>query len=264
MKKIITIVFLLLTCFLSVSAGGFSDTKKFDQTSITNLEIDLMFESLTVSTWQGNQIVVVLESNKKDIFPLMNSENKKLQIYTSHSLGEGEDKEAFCDISLMLPENYRAEKIVMKVPYRKLDIKKLSAKSVSITPGPDNSLANITADYFEIPLPDQADINISNLDCKSFDITLLAGDANLSLARAPEKKSKLSVKEGKLNVRIPDDLKFTLQATSYHSKFINNFTGDVSTWARDGIIYKHNDGGPEIELRTFKGDITVGKNSYQN
>ena len=257
-KKIISITLMLFSCLLTLSAGGFSESKKFDQAKVSDIEVELKFESLTVSTWNGKQIVVVFESNKKDIFPQIKSENKRLQILTRHSLDKPEDKDSFCNISLMLPEEYLAEKIIMKVPYKKLDVKKLNAKTVSIKPGPENSLANIAADYFEIPLPDQADINISNLDCKSFDITLLAGNANISLVRAPEKDSKFSVKDGKLNLSIPEASSFTIFAEAYNSKFINNFSGTVDARARDGIIYKHNDGGPVIKLRTFNGDITVG------
>ncbi len=257
-KKMILVTLMLFGCLVNLSAGGFSETKKIEQTDVTTIIVELFFENLTVSTWNGNQIAIVFESNKKDIIPEVKSENKTLQILTGYTLGKAEDKDSFCNISLMLPENYLAEKIVLKVPYGILDIKNLKAKSVSITPGPNNFLENITTDYFEIPLPDQIELNISNLDCKSFNITLLAGDTNISLAHAPETDSKLSVKDGKLNITIPSNSKFTLNAISYHSKVINNFTGDVSTWASDGIIYKHNGGGAAMEVRTFNGDITVG------
>lgn len=98
-------------------------------------------------------------------------------------------------------------------------------------------------------------------DCYRFRIKqkrCIPGDANLSLACAPENDSKLSVKNGKLNVTIPASSSFTIKADSYHSKFINNFTGDIRTWARDGITCKHKGGGSTIELHTFTGDITVG------
>lgn len=260
MKKSILIIVVLFSCIFTLFAGGFSETKKFDLAKVINIEVDLGFENLTVSTWDGNQIVVVSESNKEGVFPNITSINKTLQIRATDSGTDIllENQDSFCNISLMLPENYLAEKITIKAPYKKLDVKKLNAKTVHIIPGPDNSLANITADYFEIPLPDQADINISNLDCKSFDITLLAGDANITLARAPEKDSKLSVKDGKLNVSIPKASSFTIFAEAYNSKFINNYTGTIDTWARDGVTYKHNDGGPVIKLHTFNGDITIG------
>lgn len=70
-------------------------------------------------------------------------------------------------------------------------------------------------------------------DCYRFRIKqkrCIPGDANLSLACAPENDSK----------------------------FINNFTGDIRTWARDGITCKHKGGGSTIELHTFTGDNTVG------
>lgn len=260
MKKSISIIFVLFSCIFTLFAGGFSETKKFAPAKVTNIEVNLLFENLTVSTWDGNQIVLVSESNKKGAFPQITSINKTLQIRARDSGTDIllEEQDSFCNISLMLPENYLAEKIAIDAQNKKLEIKKLKAKNVSIKPGPDNSLANITTDYFEIPDPDQADINISNLDCNSFNIWITAGDVNLSLTRVPAKDSKVSAKNGKLNVTIPEASSFTIKANSYHSKFINNFTGTVTTWARDGITYKHNDGGPAIEIRTFEGDITVG------
>lgn len=260
MKKVVLFLISIFITSLAFAndAFEFSETKRFDQTSVTDIEVELLFENLTISTWKENQIAVICESNKKGVFPQITSENKNLKIQKTEARIKRDDKNSFCNISLMLPENYLAEKITIKAPYGKLDIKKMNARIVSITPGPENSLANITADFFKIPLPDEADINISNLDCNSFDITLFVGDANLSLVRAPEKKSKISVKEGKLNITIPSESGFTILADSYHSKFINNFTGKVDSWVRDGITYKHNGGGPEIEVRNFKGDITVG------
>jgi len=260
MKKSISIIFVLFSCIFTLFAGGFSEKKKFAPAKVTSIEVDLLFENLTVSTWDGNQIVVVSESNKEGVFPNITSINKTLQIRATDSgtdilLGK---QDSFCNISLMLPENYLAEKITIKAPNKKLDVKKLNAKTVHIIPGPENSLANITADYFEIRDWGEADVNVFNLDCNSFNIAITAGDINLSLARVPAKDSKVSAKNGKLNVTIPADSSFTIKADSYHSKFINNFTGTVDTWARDGITYKHNDGGPAIEIRTFEGDITVG------
>ena len=258
MKKSILIIFVLFSCIFTLFAGGFSETKKFDLAKVINIEVDLGFENLTVSTWDGNQIVVVSESNKEGVFPNITSINKTLQIRATDSgtdilLGE---QDSFCNISLMLPENYLSEKITIKAPYKKLDVKKLNAKTVHIIPGPDNSLANITADYFEIRDLGEADVFF--IYCNSFNIAITAGDINLSLARVPAKDSKASVKCGKMNVTIPADSSFTIKADSYHSKFINNFTGTVDTWARDGITYKHNGGGTVIDIRTFEGDITIG------
>lgn len=260
MKKSILIIVVLFSCLFTLFAGGFSETKKFDLAKVINIEVDLLFENLTVSTWDGNQIVVVSESNKEGVFPNITSINKTLQIRATDSGTDIllENQDSYCDISLRLPENYLAEKITIKAPYKKLDVKKLNAKTVHIIPGPDNSLANITADSFEISDWNEADVNIFNLACNSFNIAITAGDINLSLARVPAKDSKASVKCGKMNVTIPEASNFTIKADSYHSKFINNFTGTVDTWARDGITYKHNSGGTVIDIRTFEGDITVG------
>ena len=105
MKKTISVIFVLFSCFFSFFSGGFSETKKFDLDNITNIEVNLSFENLTVSTSKGNQIVVISESNKKGVFPVITSENKILKIQATDSGVKREDKDSFCEISLMLPEN---------------------------------------------------------------------------------------------------------------------------------------------------------------
>ena len=257
-KKRLSIFFVMFLFLLELAAGAFSKTQKFDISSVADIDVKLMFENLTVSTWEGNQIVIISEASKKDILPLVTCENMTLQIASTYPINKSFDEKSFCEISLMLPKNYVAEKASIKARYNKLEIKKLDAKTVIITPGSENILSNITADYFEIPLPDETDINISNLDCNSFNITLIVGDANISLSRPPVKASKLSVKEGNLKLSIPDASSFTIHADSYHSRFINNYDGSVTDWVRDGITYKHNGGGSEINIKTFKGDITIG------
>ncbi|MCR4953808.1 MAG: DUF4097 domain-containing protein [Treponema sp.] len=254
-KKSILLIFIFFSCFVKLSAGGFSETKRFDVDSIENIQVELRFASLTVSTWNGNQIVVISESNNKSLFPLISLGNQILEIKANNL----SDKKSGCLVSLLFPENYVAKKVTIKTNYGKLDIKKLSAKTVSLLPGMENSLSNITADFFEIPMPDETDINLINLDCKSFNITLVAGNVNLSLLHTPTQNSKISAKHGNLNIAIPSDSSFTVLADSYHSKFINNFTGKVDSWVRDGITYKHNGGGSKIDIQTFYGDITIGE-----
>ena len=255
-KKRLIVVLLAFNCVLSLFAGAFSESKRFNADSVSDIDISLLFENLNVSVWSGNEIVVTFETNNKSMIPQIVLEAKSLKIKNSKYDYE---KKFFCDVSLMLPENYVAGKITISAPYKKLDIKKLNAKTVRLLPGPENSLANIKADFFEIPIPDQADMNIINLDCREFAISLVAGDLNLTLAHAPEKSSKASVKHGSINLKIPETEKFTIKAKSNNSEFYNNFTGEKTDWLRDGTIYNHNGGGPEIQLQTFTGAIRVGE-----
>ena len=57
-KKLILVAFMIFGCLLTLSAGGFSETKKIDQTKVTNIEVELVFENLTLSTWKGNEIII--------------------------------------------------------------------------------------------------------------------------------------------------------------------------------------------------------------
>lgn len=258
-KKSLIVILLAIGCAINLFAGAFSETNKFSIDSVNDIDISLMFENLYVSLWKGNEIVITSESNNKSMIPEVVLNDKNLQIKNNDY--EYENK-YFCDVSLMLPEKFVADKIAINAPYKKLVIKKLIARTVSLIPGPDNYLADIKVDYFEIPIPDEADINISNLDCKAFKISLVAGNLNLSLAHTPENESSASVKHGNINLEISETEKFTLKVTSYNSKFYNEFTSEKVDWVRDGITYKHNGGGPEITLHTFTGDIRAGEVLY--
>ena len=66
-KKLIFVTFMLIGCLVNLSAGGFSETKKFKPTNVINIEVELMFENLTLSTWNGNQIAVVFDVPEQPI-----------------------------------------------------------------------------------------------------------------------------------------------------------------------------------------------------
>lgn len=160
MKKKLLLFILNLICFC-IFAGGYEDSKTIDANKVANFNITLQKEIITVSTHKGNDIHVISETNDKSIFPIVELENNTLIIRsTEYQLIE----KGSCYISLMLPEKYTANNFTLTNNYGKLHIKQLNAKSVSLNPGPNNLLENITADYFEIPIPDEADVNITYLD----------------------------------------------------------------------------------------------------
>lgn len=253
MKKIIIFQILILSSFY-LFAGGFENSQKFNVDSVSNFNIALISENLTISYFNGNEIYVISETDNQSIFPIVELENNTLMIKNAEYPA---DIKGNCNISLKLPENYAANKVKIEIFFGKLVIEKLNANSVSLLPGPDNLIKNITADYFEIPIPDQADMNISNLDSKEIKIRLVAGSVNLSLLRIPERKSFIHSKCGDLNISFPKEESFTIDARSFYSKFINNLNNSVTDWVREGKIYKHNGGGVEITLQTHNGNIII-------
>jgi len=255
MKKRLAFLIINLILF-KMFAAGFENSKKFDADSVSNFNISLYKEDFTVSTYNGNEICIISEADEKSILPFVKLENSTLLI--KHA-DYPDDKKCMCSISLFLPENFKAGKVSIKTPLGKMDIKQLSADSVILEPGPDNSLKNIKTDYFEIPIPDPADINISNLDSKEINIRLMAGTLNLSLSRIPEKNSHISSKQGNLNILFPKNDSFSINSRSFYSKLINNLDNSVTDWIREGKTYKHNGGGVEIMLQTHTGDIIIGE-----
>lgn len=258
-KKSIIILTLNLICF-SLFAEEFDETKKFDVGSVSNFNILLIKENISVSTFTGNEIWVISEADDKSIMPSVVLKNNTLIIKNADY---SNDEKHTCNISLLLPENYETEKVSIKTSFGKLEINQLTANSIILEPGPDNSLKNIKSDYFEIPIPDEADINIYNLDSKEINIRLMAGKLNLSLNRIPEKNSHISSKNGVINILFPENESFSINARSFNSKFINNLDNSVTDWIREGKDYKHNGGGVEIMLQTHTGDIVIDRNKNE-
>ena len=255
MKKTLIVLICIFICSFTF-AGGFEDSKKFDVNSVSNFDISLLKENLIISTFNGNAIYVISETTDESMFPIVELKNNTLIIRKANNPHE---ERYMCHISLMLPENYIADKVSIETLSGELRIKQLRANYVKLLPGPKNSLDNIKADYFEIPIPDQADMNISNLDSKEINISLIAGTVNLSMLHIPTINSKISSKNGKLNIAFPANEAFTINAKSFNSKFINNLNNSVIDWIREGNIYKQNGGGVEIVLQTHTGDIEVRK-----
>ena len=255
MKKKIILLLYTFICSL-IFAGGFEDSKKFDVNSISDFNISLLNENLIISTFKGKEICVISETNDESMFPIVELQNNTLFIQKA----DNPYKESYmCHISLMLPENFIADTVSIETLYGELRINRLTANSVKLLPGPKNSLDNIKADYFEIPIPDQADMNITNLDSKEINIRLLSGTVNLSMVHVPTMNSTISSKNGKLNITFPANEAFTIKAKSFNSKFINNLNNSVTDWIREGKTYKQNGGGVEIILQTHTGDIEVIK-----
>lgn len=256
-KKRRNIVFFgfVLIC-IGLSSAGFADTRKFSADSVSSFDVSLWNENITVSTCSGREILVISETDDESMTPDVMLDDGVLKIVSGNTVHDGEN---VCNISLQVPETFVADKVSMKISCGRLDIKKLTAETVILSPGPDNSMENIKADYFEIPLPDQADMNISNLDSSEINIYLLAGNVNLSMLRIPERQSRISSKYGMLNISFPVNGSFTINARSFLSKFMNRLNGSTADWIREGTTYSHNGGGVVITLQTHEGDILVGE-----
>ncbi|MCQ2574420.1 MAG: DUF4097 domain-containing protein [Treponema sp.] len=259
MKKLLFTCICFILCSM-MFAEDFNDIKKFDTDSISSFNISLFNENITVETSTEKQIYLIIESKNKSVLPSINIYGKELKICSNDEMY---DKNNVCNILLKIPETFIADKVFIKTVLGKLEIKKMTSRTVILNPGPDNSMGNIKSDYFEIPVPDEADINIFNLDSKEINMSLFVGKLNLSLLQIPEKNSKITLKQGKMNVLFPKDAAFTLNTRSFYSKFVNNLDNSTKDWIRDGFTYEHNGGGVEILLQTHTGDIEVSSYSAQ-
>ena len=256
MKKALS-VFVILLSAISLYAGGFTVRKAFDFNTVNKINVSLTSENIIVSSTKNSEIVIVVETNKKDLIPEIEQADNTLQIKSNPSALESK---VTCDVNIILPEQYTADSINLSTSYGKVSISKISAKYVKIHPGVENTISNIKTDSFEVTNSDQADITINNLDCKTCIITRTAGSVKLSFAKAPTEESFVSTKQGTITVMIPRKENFTISADSFSSKLINKYTNAENADIRGGFTYQHNKGGAVIHLKTHTGDIIIDRN----
>ncbi len=122
MKKSVIVLLCSFACSLAF-AGGFTDSKVFDTSSISSLNISLENENITISTSKDNTIHVISETNSKSVFPEVKVVENELKILSKGNLSKND----FCYISLIIPESFAADKVTVNIKNGELNIKKLTA-----------------------------------------------------------------------------------------------------------------------------------------
>lgn len=252
-KKLSTI-FSIFLFFVNLYAENFTKCYTFDCNSINELKASLQFENLTIANTKKSEIIVEFMADDEALLPEIVQKNSTIIVKNAFS---NFTNKSSCDVNILVPEAFASDSIYLETHYGKITINNLNAKKLKIIPGSENHYSNIKTDSLVIGDYDESDVIIDNLNCKMCEISRTVGNITISFAKAPVLDSQIRVKTGNITLSLPEEENFTISANSFNSKFINNFTGVVKKYIRDGIEYTHNKGGAVISLKTHSGDITI-------
>jgi len=230
----------------------------FKPEEVEEISVNLRFENISATTINGPEIVIEIGTNNKRILPTVEHSDNKLSItQNSWDFNTGD----VCDVYIYVPAKYAAQNWTLSTQYGNIDLDSISAlSSINLKIGQGLcSLANLKTDYFRLNVDaDNSGVDINNMDCSYFDIFGFIGKVSMTLKHAPLAKSLIRTKEGAINLSIPKSDSFEISARSNNSSLINNYSKSKKA-IPDWVKYVHNQGGPLIEIQTFKGDITIGE-----
>ena len=100
------------------------------------------------------------------------------------------------------------------------------------------------------------EISVKKIDCDYFDAVSTSGEICLEFEKEPIAKSSAKAASGKINLVIPKNASFEIDAHSNSGTYKNEFTNNKFV-PRDTYHESINGGGAVIELTTSSGDIEV-------
>jgi DUF4097 and DUF4098 domain-containing protein YvlB len=108
------------------------------------------------------------------------------------------------------------------------------------------------------------DVRLSEVT-NALDISLERGDIQITSGALPLPKIDARTRSGDIELGIPPGAKFTMNASSERGAVLNDFGAPLTFSAerRGGTLHGSN-GGPEIELHTNRGSITIRKSTSLN
>lgn len=118
-------------------------------------------------------------------------------------------------------------------------------------------IENLTGEYF-LGKTEKGTISGDDLVCDYFDISSNSGDISLSLKQAPVGSSTIKSETGFIQCFIQDKDSFTLKVHSTKGTFFNKLDKSRNT-PRHQFRKDYNNGGAELSIKTFSGDIEVDR-----
>ncbi len=254
MNKKSIIIFLFIVNLGIIFAGGFTDIKTFDHSSVKEINISLQYENLSISNTDKSEILIITETNNRTLEPKIALENNSLTI-ANQTKTIADD--FFCYVSILLPNDFYLDSVEINNYTGNVDIKEIHAKKIKVQTEGKSTFSNISTDCFTLTDLGESDIIISNLDCDSFDIARFVGKTQLSLKHPPLEESNIRTKSGEIEIMLSEDANYTVFAKSFNSKLINKPENTEISYIREGKKYVHNKGSATINIQTHSGDIII-------
>lgn len=124
------------------------------------------------------------------------------------------------------------------------------------------SLSNLTANNVIGPVVVRSrskDVEMNDIT-ESLSIDVDNGDVEIRQSKAPVAKIDVQVRSGEIELAVPSNAKFNLDATTDRGDITNDFDSKLSSDDRGrGARLTGNLGGPDVRVRTNRGDVTLRK-----
>lgn len=217
------------TINLSKSSGDKVEIRYKKEVKGFGANIDEIMDQILVKTeTEGDELTVsvkVRDDETEDFWHWLSDHYKAMNVSV--------------DFDIKVPENIKDFKIVDGVG----DITVEDAKGkVEITDGVGSiSLKNVS-------LADEC--------------TFTVGTGDITIDGEIKELSHLSIKSGvgKINLRLPENSKFSIDASTGVGSIDGNLIRNGEGFVGDSLVQDVNGGGPDIEIKSGTGDITVDKN----
>ncbi len=105
------------------------------------------------------------------------------------------------------------------------------------------------------------DIHVTDVT-NALEITLDRGDIEVSQTKTPLPKMDLRVRNGDINVGVPQGASFSIDGRTGQGDVTNDFGGGIVTdsQGRSGTLKGRSGTGPQLTLNTDRGSLTIKKN----
>jgi hypothetical protein len=193
----------------------------------TNID-EIMDQILVKTETEGDELTVsvkVKDNETEDFWHWLSDHYKAMNVSV--------------DFDIKVPENIKDFKVVDGVG--DISIEDAKAK-IEITDGVGRIKLN----------------NVSLVDECEF----TAGTGDIEIDGEIKELSHLSIKSGvgKTNLRLPEDSKFSIDASTGVGSIDGNLVRNGEGFVGDSLVQDVNGGGPDIEIKSGTGDITVDRN----
>lgn len=276
MKKILTLIFTIaITGSLFANNGNLLLKENFNTKKVSNIELTLSSEQVTVSPIYGDEITVEVRSNNRTRVPVIYESNGTLIVQSSRHKRFGIAD--YCYVDIYIPHDYNFESVSLQTSSGKLSVESVSADICTFKTSSGSVEASriestdlqITCLSGRISLIKYSGENMSlrtssgsvktrSIECDYFDVRTSSGSIDLDLLNAPLAASQINSSSGSVDLIIPDSAGFDINVSSSSGNFKDDHLRNRLS-PRSGYRNSYYGGGPEISVHTSSGSIYLGK-----
>lgn len=276
MKKIITLI-----TALSISVGLFASgnnllfKENYSTKTISNIELILSSEKVTVSPIYGDEITVEIRSNNKSRVPVVSETKSTLLIESNNQKRFGIAD--YCYVEIFIPYDYNFDTVrlqtssgslsvesvnantcIFKASSGEIDASRINSNDIQISTSSGHiNLMKFKGEYMDLRAS-SGSVKTRSITCDYFDVRTSSGSVDVDLLKVPLAASEIRTSSGSVDLIVPDNKGFDMNVSSSSGNFKDDHLRNRLS-PRGGFRNSYYGGGPEITVSTSSGSIYLGK-----